>query len=545
MMARYSQRVALAGAIALVAQLGVEGQPARPNVSYQRLLNSAKEAQNWLMYGGNYDNNRHTALAEITPDNVSALEIKWMYQGAVMGAWESTPLVVDGIMYVTQRPNDVIAIDARTGTVFWVYQWKTDPGYRACCGANNKGLAILGDTLFMGTLDASVVAIDARSGKPLWSTSIAEFKSGYSITHAPLIVKDKVIVGVGGGDLGIRGFITALDAKTGKEVWRFNTIPGPGEPGHETWSGETWKNGGGSVWVTGAYDPDTNLTYWGIGNPWPDYNQPLRPGDSLFADSVVGLDADTGQLKWHFQFTPGDAYDWDSVQVPVLINTTWLGASRKLMLWGNRNGFFYVLDRGTGQFLLGRPFIKVNWAKEELNRSTGRPTHTRQPPGSATFPGPMGGTNWYSPSYSPRTKLAYYSIWEGYSAFFTDQSQTTAVPVPGAPTMPLLGRPPVNNWTDAVGHGAITAIDPISGIRKWTYDMTDVTEAGILTTGTDVLFAGNREGYFQALDARTGKLLWHRQLGGAIASGPISYMAGGKQYVSVISGMSLVTLGLR
>ena len=296
-----------------------------------------------------------------------------MYQAAVAGAWQTTPLVVDGVMYLTQRPNDVVALDAKTGRVFWIYRHTLDPTQIVCCGANNRGLAILGDTLFMGTLDAHLVAIDAKTGAPIWNTKVADSKGGYSMTHAPLVVKDKVIVGVGGGEYGIRGFVAAYDARSGREAWRFYTIPGAGEPGGDTWKPcppktadafcdpEAWKHGGGSVWVTGSYDPALNLTYWGVGNAGPDWNNEQRPGDNLYTDSVVALDADTGRLKWHYQFTPHDRYDYDSVQVPVLADITWRGAPLKAMVWANRNGNFYVLDRETGKFLVGKPFVKVNW----------------------------------------------------------------------------------------------------------------------------------------------------------------------------------------
>jgi alcohol dehydrogenase (cytochrome c) len=371
------------------------------------------------------------------------------------------------------------------------------------------------------------------------------------------VVKDKVIVGPGGGDRGIRGFIAAYDAKTGKEVWRFYTIPGPGESGHDSWQGDTWMHGGGSIWLTGSYDPALNLTYWGVGNAGPDWNPDQRPGDNLYTDSVVALDADTGQLRWHFQFTPNDAYDFDSVQTPVLVDATVAGAPRKLMLWGNRNGFFYVLDRTNGKFLLGNPFVKVNWAASELD-SNGRPIQTPHPPGMPTWPGNQGGTNWYSPSYSPRTGLFYLSTWEDYASIFKKQKVEYVegqpfggggggpyVPVPGAPATPALGRGPINNWTEAVGHGAVMALDIQTGLRKWKFDMTDVTVSGILTTAANVLFTGTRDGYFLALDAGTGALLWKTNLGGQIVAGPITYQVDGRQHVAVISGMSLVAFALR
>jgi alcohol dehydrogenase (cytochrome c) len=546
----------LGGGLAGIAQLHVQGQVA-PSVTFDRILNAAKEPQNWLTYHGTYASNRYTPLTQVTADNVTNLELKWMYQAPVMGNWQSTPIVVDGVMYLTERPNDVVALDARTGRVFWTYQWPTDPNQKACCGANNRGVAILGDTVFMGTLDSRLIAIDAVTGKPIWNVKIADIKSAYSITMAPLVVKDKVIVGVGGGEYGIRGFVAAYDAKTGKELWRFHTIPEPGEFGHDSWKNDAWQHGGGSVWLTGSYDPELNLTYWGVGNAGPDWNPDQRPGDNLFTDSVIALDADTGTLKWHFQFTPNDSYDYDAVQTAVLIDANVRGFPPKLMLWGNRNGFFYVLDRATGKFVIGKPFVKVNWARSELEPG-GRPIQTPQPPGQPTWPGNQGGTNWYSPSFSPRTRLFYLSAWVDYASIFRKQQVEYVegrnfggggglpyVPTPGAPATPVLRRGPINNWTEAVGHGAVIAIDPFTGEKKWEYYMTDVTDSGILTTASDLLFTGGREGYFQVLDARAGKLLWKASLGGQIVSAPISYEVAGKQYVSVISGMNLVTFGLR
>ena len=317
---------ALAATLVCAASLHLDAQ-----VTYDRLLKAASEPQNWLTYGGGYFSQRYSELKQIDLSNARNLEMKWMYQAPVMGNWQSTPLVVDGVMYLTQRPNDVVALDAKSGRVYWVYRHNTSPDQKACCGSNNRGVAVSGDTLFMGTLDAKLVALNARTGRLRWSVNVADLKSGYSLTLAPLVVKDKVIIGVGGGELGIRGFIAAYDVQSGKELWKFHTIPGPGEPGHETWEKcppnpktycdpEAWAHGGGSIWVTGSYDPELNLTYWGVGNAGPDWNPAQRPGDNLYTNSVVALDPDTGRLKWHFQFTPHDSYDYDSVQVPVLAN---------------------------------------------------------------------------------------------------------------------------------------------------------------------------------------------------------------------------------
>jgi alcohol dehydrogenase (cytochrome c) len=541
-----------AAGLLLACTIGLAAQ-----VSGDRLRNAAAEPHNWLTYSGTYAGHRHSTLRQIDPANVKALEMKWMLQNQVFGPWESSPLVVDGIMYLTQRPNDILAIDAKTGRIFWVYRHPVATDFKVCCGANNRGLAILGETLFMGTLDARLVAVDARSGRPMWNVKVAEYAHGYSLSLAPLVVKDKVIVGVGGGEYGIRGFIAAFDPVTGKELWRFNTVPAPGEPGSETWSGDAWKTGGGSIWVTGSYDPALNLTYWGIGNPGPDFNPAQRPGDNLYTNSVVALDADTGQLKWHFQFTPADRYDWDATQVPVLVDTNWRGTPARLLMLANRNGFFYVLDRATGRFLLGKPFVKQNWASG-LDEN-GRPIQTPQPSGATTWPGQQGGTNWYSPSYSPRTGLFYVSAWENVGGVYRSQESVykpggnfmgggykTTAAVPDAPVPPNIRRPTMNNWTDAAGHGAVIAIDPATGDRKWTFPMYDLTDSGILTTASDLLFTGGRDGYFQALDARTGALLWKSSFGAVqMLSGPITYEVEGRQYVATIGGNVLAAYALR
>jgi alcohol dehydrogenase (cytochrome c) len=460
-------------------------------------------------------------------------------------------------MYFTSPINDVVALDASTGRVFWVYRHTPDRSSKPCCGSVNRGLAIHGDFLYLATLDAHLIALDARGGKPVWDIKVGDVNAAYTMTLAPLVVKDKVIVGVSGGEFGIRGFVAAFDLATGKESWRFYTIPGPGEPGHDTWPKDnSWEHGGGPVWLTGSFDPELNLTYWGVGNPSPDWNPFQRPGDNLYTSSVIALDADTGKLRWHYQFTPNDGYDYDSVQIPVLVDASWKGSARKLMMWANRNGFFYVLDRTNGQFLSGTPFVKVNWASGFDEK--GKPIQTRQPPGMPTYPGNQGGTNWYSPSYSPRTGLFYVSVWENYASIYAPQDAKynpgqvflggmprVHGPIAGAPGVPTLRRGPVNNWTEAAGNGAVIAIDPTSGQQKWKFDTVDVIDSGILTTASDLLFVGGREGYLHALDARSGNILWKANLGGQIAAGAMSYQVRDKQYVAIASGHSLYSFALR
>jgi alcohol dehydrogenase (cytochrome c) len=544
------QCVLVAGLLA--ASLG----SAMAQVSFDRILSANKEPRNWLTYSGNLFGQRYSELTQIRPDNVKSLEMQWAFQARSTEKFETTPIVVDGKMYLTQAPNDIVALDAETGRTFWIYNYTPSTDARPCCGRVNRGVAILGDTLFMATLDSHLIAVDATNGHPIWNVEVASAKAGYAMTLAPLVIKDKVIVGVAGGEYGIRGYISAYDAKTGKEAWRFYTIPGPGEPGHETWAGDSWKHGGAPVWLTGSYDSSTNLTYWGIGNPGPDYNGKIRAGDNLYSDCVVALDADTGKLKWYFQFTPHDVYDYDSVQVPVLADMEWKGKPRKIMLWANRNGFYYALDRTTGEFLNGKPFAKVTWANGLDER--GRPMRANlnnssnsENSGPAVYPGALGATNWYSPSYSPRTGLFYIPAWENYHANFVESSGDYAE---GKSYTGGTGRSSVQGGVRGAqvmqrkqedGFGVVRAIDAKTGELKWEYKMADLTMSGVLTTASDLMFTGSREGYFSALDARDGKLLWKISAGGDIAMGPMTYEVNGKQYVTFAAGSSLFTFGLR
>ncbi|MGD0135805.1 MAG: PQQ-dependent dehydrogenase, methanol/ethanol family [Bryobacteraceae bacterium] len=525
-------------------------------VSFERILSADREPQNWLTYSGTPFSQRYSQLNEITRDNIKDLEIQWIYQASSLEKFEATALVVDGILYTVQAPNDIVALDAATGRTFWTYSYTPSPKARPCCGHVNRGLAILGNTLFMGTVDAHLVAVDAKNGHLLWDKTVAKAEAGYALTHAPLVVKDKVIVGTAGGEFGIRGFLAAYDVHTGKEVWRFYTVAGPGDPGRDTWGGDSWKTGGASVWVTGSYDPELNLTYWGAGNPGPDWNGDPRPGDNLYSNSVVALDADTGKLKWYYQFSPHDEFDHDSVQVPLLADLEWPDQSgqkklRKVMLWANRNGVFYVLDRATGQFLLGKPFAKVNWLSgfDEKGRPIRAAGKVPTLEGTAIYPGSEGATNWYSPSYSPRTGLFYVSAWDDYaSIFFRVPVKYTEgrVYAGGWPQSHVPdGRATENVRKDDEGHGVVRAIDPITGEWRWEFKMNDVTDAGVLTTATDLLFSGGREGYFFALDARTGAMLWKATLGGVVASGPMTYSVDGRQYVSVAAGNSLFAFALK
>ncbi len=535
--------------------LALLAAPLQAQISYERILQAEDEPESWLTYNGSYLSQRYSRLEQIDRDNVGDLELRWLLQNQVFGAWQSSPIVADGVMYLTERPNSIMAVDPVTGRVFWKYVHTPAENALVCCGANNRGVAVLDDRVFMGTLDAHLVAVDRINGELLWDVEVGDVNLAYSVTMAPLAVKDKIIVGVGGGEFGIRGYVAAYYAETGELAWKTYTIPAPGEPGHETWEGDDWQYGGAPVWITGSFDPEENLTYWGVGNPGPDWNAAQRPGDNLYSDSVIALDADTGELRWYFQFTPNDGYDYDAVQVPVLADMEWQGEQRKLMLWANRNGYFYVLDRSDGEFLLGNPFVRVNWSSG-LDEN-GRPIPTPQPEGMPTWPGNQGGTNWYPPSWSPRTELFYFSAWEDYATIYEPEESEyvpgraflgggfdVLTPAPGAPGVGIGRTNPINNWTDEVGHASLKAIDPRTGEEVWEFEQFDVSDSGMLTTATDLLFTGGREGYIHALDAASGELLWKKNLGGQIVMAPITYRVDGVQYLTFISGHVLASFAL-
>ena len=539
---RYTVTLAFSAAVLFAAcsvRLTQDGSPPAPQqspagIGFDRLVNADGEPANWLTYSGTLSGWRHSGLTEITPANVKNLARAWTWAsfagpGRVLP--EATALALDGVLYTVRPPNDVVALDGATGRERWTFvhtpaDYRPFPAYRT-----NRGLAMLGRTLFMGTIDARLLAINADTGALVWSAVVAnpadpscgEKQQCYAITHAPLVVKDKVLVGTSGGDGGVRGFIAAFDATSGKEAWRFHTIPGPGEPGHETWADDSWRTGGAAVWNTGSYDPELNLTYWGTGNPVLG-NQPGT--DLLYSNSVVALDADTGRLRWHYQFTPRDTMDWDATQVPVLADLDWRGQTRTVMLFANRNGVFYVLDRTTGEFLSGTPFVQVNWLARFDHH--GRPIPAQLAPDVPVSPGPgeMGATSWYPPSYSPRTGLFYVPAWE-----------TSVDP----------------------RYGALLAIDPRTGEKTWEFRRErspgakglTTFSSGALTTASGLVFSGVRvggplaESTFYALDAVTGDLLWQASLPGASHSGVMTYAVNGRQFVAITAGTTLLAFALR
>jgi alcohol dehydrogenase (cytochrome c) len=511
------------------------------HVGMDRLRVAASSPDQWLTYSGTLDGRRYTPLKEITPANVSRLRLRWIQQFSIStGKIESTPLVLDGLIFTTEPPSDAVALDARTGSIRWSYRASVPDDLPIDTTASNRGLAILGDKLFLGRLDCVLVAINATNGTMVWQTKVCNTSDDYTMTGAPLIANGSVIVGVSGAEYGIRGFVAAYDPQTGKQQWKFNMIPGPGEFGHDSWKNDAWKSGGGSTWVTGSYDPALDLVYWGAGNPAPAFNGDVRPGDNLFTDSLVALHASTGKLAWYFQFTPHDEHDWDATQTPVLADLKINGVLRQALCVPDRNGFYYVLDRKTGQFLLGVPFVEENWAKG-LD-STGRPILTPSAhvtaSGQLTKPGSGGGINWQNAAFDAKRGLIFIPATEGASVF-------TKSPKPRRGNN---GFYPGSSGTagDYKQVSVVRALDAATGQKKWEYfppaGSKQYGYSGLLATGG--LVFGESGGFAFALDSATGKELWRVFLGGYTYAPPISFTLDGHQVILISAGQSLFEFGL-
>jgi alcohol dehydrogenase (cytochrome c) len=527
-------------------------QPIGGGITYERLLKSSAEPHNWPMYWGNYHGTHYSPLTQINANNVRQLKTAWSFP--ILGGnsvLEATPIVVDGVMYTTGsgNPATVTALDARTGRQIWRWtrQQKVVNPYEINPFA--RGAAILGNRIFVGTLDGWLIAIDARTGQSLWEVEVVDTMEGSSITSPPLVLKDMVITGMTGGEYATRGFLDAYDAATGKRRWRFYTIPGPGEFGNDTWKGDSWKTGGGPTWLTGSFDAEQNLVIWAVGNPAPEFDRIARGEmDNLFSNSVVALDADTGKLKWHYQFTPDDGHDWDSVQDMVLVDRTWRGQNRKLLMHADRNGHFYVLDRTNGKFLSGTPFIYQNWnAGFDEN---GRPQHvpgTNSIPKGSTlvYPTLGGATNFQAPSYSPSTGLFYLAFQEG-GQVYTSATQTITRGQQYLGRGRASGPPPARGPNQPIPNAGIKALDPETGKTVWSHPLYQgsITN-GVLATGGNVLFVSSRDGNMFALDAKTGKYLWHFQTGGNHQASPMSYAIDGKQYVALAAGNVVYAFNLQ
>jgi alcohol dehydrogenase (cytochrome c) len=530
------------GASAAAVPAG-QSPPPPPLVTSQELLDGLPpDGSRWVTFGGNYANHRHSPLTQITPANVKGLVPQWTFQTGVLGNFETTTLVRDNVLYVTGPQNVAWALDARTGRQIWRYRRELPENLTACCGLVNRGFGMLGDTLFMTTLDAHLLALDMKTGAIVWDAVLEEYRNGYASTIAPLVVKDKVIVGVAGGEFGIRGFIDAYDAATGRRAWRFYTIPGPGEPGHQTWAGDSWKTGGASVWVTGAYDPELNLLFYGIGNPGPDYHSESRLGDNLYSDSIVALDADTGRLRWHYQFTPHDVHDWDATEVPILADIPIGGQTRKVVLFANRNGFFYTLDRATGRVIAARPFVLTTWAKEigRDGRPIVLPGHTPDEKGEVTCPDITGGTNFWPPAFDPATRTFFVNAREACMTFYAWKPEYK----PGDRFTGGAGQRVTNNPSMPV-YGALRALDPATGDRKWEFKYLSLSTAGLLTTASGLIFSADGDGNLLALDSRNGTLLWRYQLGATLhGTSPVTYVLDGRQHLLVPAGTTLTAWAL-
>ena len=495
---------------------------------------------NWISYNGGYSGQRYSSLAEINPSNLAGLRAAWVFHARDSKRLEVTPLVVDGMMFVTAS-NDAFALDARTGRMVWRHSWPTSEGLiDDAAGHINRGVAVWRDRIYMETDNAHLLCLDARSGNLIWDVAYADWNKNYGATSAPLVVKDKILVGTSGGDDGVRGFVAAYDALTGKMAWRFWTIPAPGEFGSESWPGKLYLHGGGTTWMPGTYDPQLNTIYWGTSNPAPDFEGSVRPGDDLYTDCVLALDPDTGKLKWYFQFTPHDLFDFDAVETPILIDAAYRGEPRKLLVQANRNGYIYVLDRTNGTFLSATPFVeKLNWAKGI--DAQGRPITTGVQPtadGTRICPGFAGATNWFAPSYSESTRLVYFlALEECENFFFKPQpfQEGQGYYSTGAKRIPGEGSQKV-----------LVAFSLDTGSIAWKYPQSGGgrSSAGTMATAAGLVFFGDDAGSFEAVDAQSGRALWHFNTGQDINASPMSYAVGGKQYVAIAAGSDVFSFAL-
>jgi alcohol dehydrogenase (cytochrome c) len=504
-----------------------------------RMLALLVAALQWTTYSGDDTGRRHSALAQIAPANVAELRVAWTFDTGVPGKFEATPLTIGARLYTTGPDNHAWAIDAKTGAAVWHYARTLPAGIKPCCGRVNRGLAVYRDMLLFSTLDAHLVALDVKTGAVRYDVAIDDFHKGYTATAAPLVVKDKVVVGIAGAEFGVRGFVDAYDAATGKRAWRFWTVPQPGEPGSETWPEKpsaSWVHGGGPTWVTGSYDPALNLVYWGVGNPSPLYFGQGRKGDNLYTNCLLALDADTGRLRWHYQFTPHDLHDWDSNHVPVIADLTIHGAPRKTVLVANRNGFFYALDRATGALLLAKPFIHTTWATEigPAGRPVLLPNNEPTPEGTLTCPDLFGATNFMSPSFNPALGLFFVTAREACGIYFNREPEYVEGERYEGGGMRRSGD----------SYGAVRAIDPATGERRWEFRTARPSLAGTLSTASGLVFAGDIDGNIFALDARSGQALWRTKMGAPIYASPMTMMADGKQYVVLGAGTTLTAFAL-
>jgi len=497
-------------------------------------------ANNWVSYNGDYSGQRFSRLDQITTHNVGQLRAEWVFHVTTSGDLEATPLVVNGVMFIGAA-NDVYALDARTGRDIWHYQRSTTEGLIDDASQHhNRGVAIWRTRVYIETDNAHLLCLDARSGNLLWDVAYTDGNKNYGATGAPLVVKDRVLVGTSGGDDGVRGFLAAFDAQTGKLAWRFWIIPAPGEPGAKSWPGTLYLHGGGTTWLPGTYDPELNTLYWGTSNPAPDFDGDVRPGDDLYTDSVLAFDPDTGKLKWYFQFTPHDLFDYDAVETPVLIDSNYHGEDRKLLVQANRNGFLYVLDRTNGKFLSATQFAEnLNWA-EGIDEA-GRPIRTSIEPsseGTRVCPGYSGATNWQAPSYNPATRMFYFLSLEECSVYLRRPQEFAE------------GR---TYYSTGVRHSLsdpsrkiLLAFQLDTGQFAWKYPQVGSghSSGGTMTTAGGLAFFGDDAESFEAVDAATGAALWHFHTGQVMRASPMSFALAGKQYVAIAAGNDVFAFAL-
>jgi alcohol dehydrogenase (cytochrome c) len=507
------------------------------HVGEERLLKADGEPENWLMVNRTYDSKRYSPLSQIDTRNIKGLVPKWTFPLWIQAGQESTPVVNNGIMIVTGAWSKLYVLDARTGRLLWMREAKLPGDLPAvlCCDAVNRGVAVFGDAIYWVTLNAHLLALEARTGRVIWDVTVEDYKAGYTLTAAPLIVKGKVVIGIAGGEFGIRGFLQAFDAHTGRSLWKTYTVPAPGEVGSETWPGDSdaWKHGGGATWVTGSYDAELNVIYWGTGNPGPNFNGDVRPGNNLYTAAVLALDADTGKIKWFYQWTPHDVWDYDGVNEMVLVdnvkrpNGTMI---KKGLIHADKNGHFYLLDRTNGRFIYARPFVYVDSIK--VDPTTGNVTALKWPKeGQRVLACPHGtaGKNWQPMSYNPETGLAYVPAVEMCGRFSSRRVNFKKGRYYGGGGHKIL--------SPAWGH--LTAIEVSSGRTVWEREVKFPMFVGTVTTAGGLVFAGDSEGTLMALDARTGELLWQFRTSAEIVSAPMTFAVDGKQYVAVVSGMGV------
>ncbi len=511
-------------------------------VTTDDLLKAQDNAGEWLMYGRDYRNWRYSPLAEITPDNAAKLTPVWaLSTGGEFAGLEATPLFHDGVLYFSADYARVFAVDARSGRVLWHYEPEYDEALSTmlCCGPIHRGVALKDDLVYVARLDAKLVALNAADGNVVWEQKIDEWQNGVTTNSAPLVIKDHVIVGVSGGEYGVRGYLKSFNAKTGALEWQTYTIPAPGEAGSETWpKDDSWKTGGGPTWLTGSYDADTNTLYWGTGNPGS-WQADQHPGDNLWTDSTLALDPDTGKIKWGYQYTPNDSWDYDGMATPILIDTTIDGKPTKAWAVSNRNGYFYVLDRTDGKFLYALPMVEgINWTSG-LDPQTGKPeinTAMKPKQGGGTVepivPGLEGGTNWYPPAYDPELGLFFISV-NQWGMGLTAWEKGKLEYKPGEVFMGVDYQ--MYRMGDTIGH--LRAIDVAGKKIAWDVPSPLPLFAGMLVTKGGVLFTGDLRGRVLAFDAKTGKELWKFQTGSGINASPITYELDGKQYVAILSGL--------